>query len=156
MPHHDEDAHFVHAEAGFISVADGVPQDRSRTTGSSTALIVSLHSTTLRSANLDDSAFVVLRGVKVVHRSTPQQHEFNCTFQLRSKGGDRVVDAEVGGAPVAEGDVVVVGTDNVFGAEMVLSPQSMADSIAREGGAVAVQRREMEAIGKKQFYLLRR
>lgn len=213
---HDEDAHFVHAEAGVVGVADGVSAfrkkgvdagafaralmenasaaaakgsapvcpytllleaygkaARSRTPGASTAVIVSLDGTTLRWAILGDSAFAVLRGGKVVHRSTPQQHDFNYPFQLRSKGRDRVADADVGVTPVEEGDVVVVGTDGLFdnvfddelervvgkGAETGLSPQSMADSIA--GAACEMARRrlahspfsvESRRRGKKRFY----
>ncbi|GJN21651.1 hypothetical protein PR202_gb09149 [Eleusine coracana subsp. coracana] len=120
VQHHDEDAHFVHAEAGVIGVTDAVSAFRKDGAD--------------RLAPRHDSA--------VVHRSASQQHRFSCPFQLRSKGGDGVGDGEVGGAPVAEGDVVVVGTDtdglfdNVFdaelervvtkGAEMGLSPQGMA------------------------------
>ncbi|TVU29096.1 hypothetical protein EJB05_20644, partial [Eragrostis curvula] len=222
---HDEDSHFVHAEAGVVGVADGVSAFRkkgvdagafaralmdnafasasraatrhpgtpicpytllrkayskavrSRTPGASTAVIVSLHDTTLKWAYVGDSGFAVLRGGKIAHRSAPQQHQFNCPFQLRaSKGGDRVADAAVGEMAVAEGDVVVVGTDGLFdnvfdeelervvrnGTKLGLSPQDMADNVAATACEMARRRlahspfsieswrQGME--GKKRFY----
>jgi protein phosphatase PTC7 len=87
---------------------------RSGTPGASTALVVSLRGATLEWACVGDSAFAVLRGGRVVHRSAPQQHSFNCPYQLSAAGGDRLADADVGEVPVADGDVVVVGTDGLF------------------------------------------
>ena len=107
---------------------------RSSAPGASTAAIVSLDGATLRWACVGDSAFAVLRGGRIVRRSKPQQHHFNCPYQLSATGGDRVADAEVGGMPVVDGDVVVIGTDglfdNVLDVELGLSPQNMADNIA--------------------------
>ncbi|CAO2039780.1 unnamed protein product [Urochloa humidicola] len=54
------------------------------TPGASTAVILSLDRTTLRWAYIGDSAFAVLRGGKIVHRSVQQQHYFNCPYQLSS------------------------------------------------------------------------
>ncbi|CAN6245215.1 unnamed protein product [Urochloa humidicola] len=117
---------------------------RSRSPGASTAAVVSLDGATLMWACVGDSGFAVLRGGRIVHRSRPQQHRFNCPYQLSATGGDSVADADVGGLPVESGDVVVVGTDglwdNVFDTELErivrevtelgLSPQDMADNIA--------------------------
>ncbi|CAL4886549.1 unnamed protein product [Urochloa decumbens] len=118
---------------------------RSLAPGASTAAVVSLDGATLRWACVGDSGFAVLRGGRIVHRSTPQQHRFNCPYQLSAAdGGDSVADADVGGVEVAGGDVVVVGTDGLFdnvfdselerlvweGTELGMSPQDMADDIA--------------------------
>ncbi|OEL20889.1 putative protein phosphatase 2C 23 [Dichanthelium oligosanthes] len=117
---------------------------RSLTPGASTAVIVSLDGATLRWACVSDSAFAVLRGGRIVHRSRPQEHRFNCPYQLSATGADRVADADVGGMPVVDGDVVVIGTDGLFdnvldvelehlvrkGTELGLSLQNMADNIA--------------------------
>ncbi|CAL5056996.1 unnamed protein product [Urochloa decumbens] len=119
---------------------------RSLAPGASTAAVVSLDGATLRWACVGDSGFAVLRGGRIVHRSTPQQHRFNCPYQLSAAdGGDSVAaDADVGGVPVVAGDVVVVGTDGLFdnvfdvelerlvreGTELGMSPQDMADDIA--------------------------
>ncbi|CAN6238738.1 unnamed protein product [Urochloa humidicola] len=129
---------------------------RSLAPGASTAAVVSLDvdGGTLRWACVGDSGFAVLRGGRIVHRSIPQQHRFNCPYQLSdaADGGDRVADADVGGVPVAGGDVVVVGTDGLFdnvfdvelerlvreGTEMGMSPQSMADSIAATAREVSL------------------
>ena len=53
-------------------------------TGSTTACIVVLDkkSSTLHSANLGDSGFLVIRKQNVVHSSLGQQHYFNTPFQL--------------------------------------------------------------------------
>jgi len=51
---------------------------RSRAPGASTAAIVSLEGATLRWACVGDSAFAVLRGGRIVRRSKPLQHHFNC------------------------------------------------------------------------------
>ncbi|KAM0848638.1 hypothetical protein ACQ4PT_054237 [Festuca glaucescens] len=113
--------------------------------GASTAVILSLSGATLKWAYIGDSAFSVLRGGKIVHRSRPQQRHFNCPFQLNSRGdGTSVTEADVGEVPVRDGDVVVVGTDglfdNVFDAELErvvrmgaaqgYSPKNMADVVA--------------------------
>ncbi|CAN6238737.1 unnamed protein product [Urochloa humidicola] len=196
LPLHGEDAHFGHADAGFVGVADGVggcrdngvdasafsrelmasalasveraaksrrlrrrlrPEDVLQrayetafvngTPGASTAVVVSLDRTaTLRWAYIGDSAFAVLRGGRIVHRSLPQQHYFNCPYQLTSDGdGDSLAKAKVGDMPVEDGDVVVVGTDGLFdnvrddqleravsrGTGLGFSPKDMADIIAR-------------------------
>lgn len=188
VPHHNEDASFVHSAAGIIAVADGGGGFRKRgvdagafaralvmhalavvstkgcktitprnllrkayaeaarrgTPGASTALIVALRGATLQCALLGDSGFAVFRGGRMVRRSRPQQHRFNCPFQLRATGGESVGDAAVGEMPVTVGDVVVVGTDGLFdnvfdgalermvrqGTGLGLSPQTMAKEIA--------------------------
>ncbi|CAL4968095.1 unnamed protein product [Urochloa decumbens] len=189
LPLHGEDAHFGHAEAGFVGVADGVggyrddgidagafarelmanaleevevadtarrlrPKDILRrayetavingTAGASTAVILALDGAKLRFAYIGDSAFVVLRGGRIVHRSEQQQHYFNCPYQLSGHHRDNLKMAKAGGVPVEDGDVVVVGTDGLFdnvhdgqleravqmGTELGFSPKNMADIIA--------------------------
>lgn len=52
--------------------------------GSSTACVVVLNrdASTLYTANIGDSGFVVVRHGKVVHKSDEQQHYFNTPYQL--------------------------------------------------------------------------
>ena len=52
--------------------------------GSSTACVIVLNKETssICSANIGDSGFVVVRKGEVVHRSSEQQHYFNTPFQL--------------------------------------------------------------------------
>ncbi|KAL6633929.1 hypothetical protein ACP70R_026600 [Stipagrostis hirtigluma subsp. patula] len=128
---------------------------RSRTPGASTALILSLHRSTLRWAYVGDSGFAVLRGGKIVHRSKPQQHRPNCPHQLCAKGGDSLSTAAVGNMPVVAGDVVVAGTDGLFdnvsdveleclvreGTELGLSSQDMADDIADNAIRMSLHRK---------------
>ncbi|KAG0533974.1 hypothetical protein BDA96_04G238800 [Sorghum bicolor] len=192
---HDEDAHFGHAEAGVIGVADGVGGYRSNAGGgvdasafsralmhnayaevaattavhgarfcprallelayqmtaaactpaASTAAIVSLAGRTLKWAFVGDSGFVVLRGGRILRRFRPQQHYFNCPYQLSSnQESDRLADADVGEVAAKEGDIVVLGTDglfdNVFDAEIErivrmgtalgFAPKNMAEVMA--------------------------
>ena len=125
------------------------------TPGAFTAVVLSLHRSTLRWAYIGDSAFAVLRRGRIVHRSAVQQHRFNCPYQLNSDGdGDSLTDAEVGAMPVKDGDVVVAGTDGLFdnvhddqlaravqmGTELGFSPKNMADIIA--GIAYSVSKSE--------------
>ncbi|XP_028396562.1 protein phosphatase PTC7 homolog [Dendronephthya gigantea] len=92
--------------------------------GSSTACIVVLDkkSSTLHSANLGDSGFLVIRKQNIVHSSLGQQHYFNTPFQLAvpppAQEGDVIQDtldsAEETSFAVEEDDVVVLGTDGLF------------------------------------------
>ncbi|KAL6635233.1 hypothetical protein ACP70R_027904 [Stipagrostis hirtigluma subsp. patula] len=142
----------------------------SRPPGASTAVILSLAGKSLSWAYLGDSAFAVLRGGKIVHLSWPQQHlkrgslqklryassparkeEIRFTlndppFQLccDEARSDSVADARRGSEEVMAGDVVVAGTDELFGnmlneqleravqlgTRLGFSPKNMADVIA--------------------------
>lgn len=99
--------------------------------GACTACVVGLQPDgSLSVANLGDSGFVVLRrrraaeaeaegegGFAVVSRSTPQQHFFNCPYQLMWDGteeGDAPSDAQGYEVRVEPGDVLVVATDGLY------------------------------------------
>jgi protein phosphatase PTC7 len=188
---HDEDAHFGHAEAGVIGVADGVGGYRGKgvdasafsralmhnafaevamtavpgtrfcprallerahqmtaaahTPAASTAAIVSLAGRTLKWAYVGDSGFVVIRDGRILLRSRPQQHYFNCPYQLSSKqDSSRLADADVGEVAAKEGDIVILGTDGLFdnvfddeiermvrmGTALGFAPENMAEVIA--------------------------
>ncbi|KAM0872233.1 hypothetical protein ACQ4PT_038864 [Festuca glaucescens] len=180
LPNHDEDAHFCHARAGVVGVADGVGGCRgdgvdaaefSRglmanaynavAAASSSGicpytLLEIAYQKTVAWAYVGDSAFAVFRGGRLLLRALPQQHYFNCPFQLSAVGGDRVKDAAVGEFPVEEGDVVVAGTDglfdNVFDAKLEgivqmctalsLTPGKMAQAIGRLAYDMARSSRE--------------
>lgn len=98
--------------------------------GRSTACVVVLgndgrDAPVLRAANLGDSGFWVLRPraagrLGIAHKAKPQQHAYNCPFQLGWLDGIEINtpgDAEVS-APIAlqRGDVVVVATDGLWDA----------------------------------------
>ncbi|KAL6633930.1 hypothetical protein ACP70R_026601 [Stipagrostis hirtigluma subsp. patula] len=184
LPDHDEDSHFGHREAGVVGVADGVSSYRLKGVDAGAfarALMANAYEaadlavTISRGARLRVCPHALLEtayeraarsctpGAHGGHRVSPRQlsggrtsataHRFNCSYQLRGGGSD-VADAEVGDMPVADGDVVVVGTDglfeNVFDVELEelvregraigLSPQEMADNIAATAREMARRR----------------
>ncbi|XP_060522581.1 protein phosphatase PTC7 homolog [Cylas formicarius] len=92
--------------------------------GSSTACVVLLNreNSTLYTANIGDSGYMVVRRGKVVRRSEEQQHYFNTPFQLSLpppsyRAGvlsDRPDSASTDNFLVEDGDVILVATDGVF------------------------------------------
>lgn len=92
--------------------------------GSSTACVIILNkeNSTLYTANIGDSGFMVVRQGKVIHRSEEQQHYFNTPFQLSLPPpgyqanvlSDQPDSAITGNFPVEDGDVILVATDGVF------------------------------------------
>ncbi|CAK5279929.1 unnamed protein product [Mycena citricolor] len=112
----------------------GVLREKLVDAGSSTACIISLNATNglLRSANLGDSGFSILRDSSVLYTQPIQSHFFNCPKQLTKlpQTGRRFTRACVDSPRAAEtyetqlcdGDIVVAYTDgltdNVFTYEM--------------------------------------
>lgn len=91
--------------------------------GSSTAcvLILNRENSTLYTANIGDSGFIVVRGGQIIHRSEEQQHYFNTPFQLSLPPpgldnvlSDRPESADTMNFPVERGDIILVATDGVF------------------------------------------
>jgi len=95
-------------QAGFLSTA-GIK-------GSSTCCVVVLDNGVLRSANIGDSGFMLVRDKKVLFRSKEQQYSFNFPYQLGEQQGETrpLSAAERRELGVLEGDLVVVGTDGLF------------------------------------------
>lgn len=78
----------------------------------------------LRAINLGDSGFIVCRlqldedGAmkwRAVFESPNQCHYFNCPFQLGYGNGDQPEHGQLLDVPTEEGDVVIVGTDGLYG-----------------------------------------
>ncbi|XP_014287398.1 protein phosphatase PTC7 homolog [Halyomorpha halys] len=92
--------------------------------GSSTACVVVLNrdTSTVYTANIGDSGFVIVRHGEVVHRSEEQQHYFNTPYQLslpppghsRLVLNDRPESANTTNFRVQDGDVILLATDGVF------------------------------------------
>ncbi|XP_017778075.1 PREDICTED: protein phosphatase PTC7 homolog [Nicrophorus vespilloides] len=92
--------------------------------GSSTACVVILNkeNSTLYTANIGDSGFMVMRHGKVIHKSDEQQHYFNTPFQLSLPPpgyqadvlSDQPDTAMTENFPVEDGDVILLATDGVF------------------------------------------
>ncbi|TFK29931.1 protein serine/threonine phosphatase 2C [Coprinopsis marcescibilis] len=114
----------------------GVLREKFVQAGSSTACIISLNAASgvLRSANLGDSGFSVIRGPAIIHHQRSQTHFFNCPKQLTklpANAGrkfaracvDSPSEADVFETKLRDGDIVVAYTDgfsdNVFPPELV-------------------------------------
>lgn len=92
--------------------------------GSSTAcvLVLNRQNSTVYTANIGDSGFMVVRQGEIIHKSEEQQHYFNTPFQLSlpPPGHDHNVlsdspdSADTLSFSVKKGDVILVATDGVF------------------------------------------
>eukprot|EP01080_Neovahlkampfia_damariscottae_P010467 gene10467-2989_t len=96
--------------------------------GSSTACLLTINfsnenSPVLKSTNLGDSGYIVIRDDKVVYKTKEQQHFFNAPFQLsvvpesmRSRGSimDKAEDSEENELKLKLGDYIVLSTDGLF------------------------------------------
>lgn len=92
--------------------------------GSSTAcvLILNRENSTVYTANIGDSGFIVVREGQIIHRSEEQQHYFNTPFQLslpppgqnQNVLSDSPESADTLSFPVQNGDVILAATDGVF------------------------------------------
>jgi len=126
----------------------GVLREKFVQAGSSTACIISLNSASgiLRSANLGDSGYSIIRSSSIIHRQRAQSHFFNCPKQLTKlppNAGrkfaracvDSPSEAEVFETKLRDGDIIVVYTDgfsdNVFPSEMA----TICSLVARAGGS---------------------
>jgi len=109
--------------------------------GSSTACVISIEGNTLKSANLGDSGFMIIRDRSwIVHREEDQQHQFNCPWQLGTGSKDTPSDSNLNTLEIEEGDYVILATDgvldNLFDSEIVdivyktENPQDIADAIS--------------------------
>mmetsp|Transcript_40586 Transcript_40586/g.101519 ORF Transcript_40586/g.101519 Transcript_40586/m.101519 type:complete len:361 (-) Transcript_40586:197-1279(-) len=93
--------------------------------GASTACVAQIDTTvpgytTLKGVNVGDSGLSVVRrnaedgALKVVWKTNPQQHFFNCPFQLGGSSPDSPDQAMKFTVPLQTGDLVVVGTDGFY------------------------------------------
>lgn len=110
--------------------------------GSATMCLLLLESATgmLRSANIGDSGFAVLRrdddeehDTHVVYRSAQQEHDFGRPYQLGHHAhSDTAADAMLADVRLRPNDVIVAGTDGVFDN---VSLERMADCVGAALGA---------------------
>ena len=93
-------------------------QEATKLPGASTMVVIECDGTKIKAANLGDSGFRVVRNGEVVFASPPQEHYFNCPFQLGyeplSEDTDTAADAETFEFTVQPGDLVVAGSDGLF------------------------------------------
>ncbi|KAE8671769.1 Detected protein of unknown function [Hibiscus syriacus] len=85
--------------------------------GSSTACIITLHKDNmLHAVNIGDSGFMVIGQAAAIYRSPIQQHSFNFPYQLGNCANcGKPPQAQVIKVAVEAGDVIVAGTDGLFG-----------------------------------------
>jgi len=84
--------------------------------GSSTACILSIDKSIscLRSANLGDSGFLLIRDGEILYRTKEQQFHFNFPYQLGPTSRAQPKDADLASLELREGDKIVLGTDGLF------------------------------------------
>ncbi|KAL2470964.1 putative protein phosphatase 2C 26 [Abeliophyllum distichum] len=93
--------------------------------GSATAIVAMLERTgPLKIANVGDCGLRVVRKGQIVFSTSPQEHYFDCPYQLSSEAvGQTYLDATVTTVELLEGDTVVMGSDglfdNVFDSEII-------------------------------------
>jgi len=115
--------------------------------GSSTCCIIVLDGYQLRTANLGDSGFMVIRGTQIAYRSKEQQHSFNFPYQLGTGSADLPHHAACVNMNVLPGDLIVVGTDGLFDnlyddeileiSQQSMEPTTIAQLIARQAHEIA-------------------
>jgi protein phosphatase PTC7 len=83
--------------------------------GAATAIVAILEKRgVLHVANVGDCGLRIVRQGKVVYATAPQQHYFDCPYQLSSENAQTADDAAVYELSVLEGDVIVMGSDGLF------------------------------------------
>ncbi|KAM5583088.1 putative protein phosphatase 2C 26 [Rosa sericea] len=84
--------------------------------GSATVIVAMLERNgILKIANVGDCGLRVIREGKVYFSTSPQEHYFDCPFQLSSQAfGQTYRDAVVSSVELIEGDTIVMGSDGLF------------------------------------------
>ncbi|XP_065847781.1 probable protein phosphatase 2C 26 isoform X1 [Euphorbia lathyris] len=111
-------------------------------TGSATVIVAMLEKHgILKIANVGDCGLRIIRGGQIIFASSPQEHYFDCPYQLSSEMvGQTYIDAMVSKVELMEGDTIVMGSDglfdNVFNEEIV-STMAKHTSVAEAAKALA-------------------
>ncbi|PNT57122.1 hypothetical protein POPTR_001G282500v4 [Populus trichocarpa] len=84
--------------------------------GSATVIVAMLETNgTLKIANVGDCGLRAIRGDRIIFSTSPQEHYFDCPYQLSSEMvGQTYLDAVVSRVEVMEGDTIVMGSDGLF------------------------------------------
>ncbi|KAJ7964258.1 Protein phosphatase 2C family protein [Quillaja saponaria] len=85
-------------------------------TGSATVIVAMLENNgILKIANVGDCGLKVIREGRVVFSTSPQEHYFDCPYQLSSEVvGQTYLDAAVCNVDLMGGDTIVMGSDGLF------------------------------------------
>jgi len=110
-----EEKHFNDPLASLKAAA----QKANKIMGSATACILSIDEAEeshaiLKSANLGDSGFMLIRDGDIIHRTKEQQFHFNFPYQLGSTSRAQPTDAQLSSIVIKEGDKIILGTDGLF------------------------------------------
>lgn len=95
---------------------------RAGSTTFSMVMISDLEKGIMKSLNVGDSGFVIIRDGMVVFRSKTQQHRFNAPYQLTicppERNGSCIenqpTDGDMQEHKIQDGDIIVMGTDGLF------------------------------------------
>ncbi|XP_071917259.1 probable protein phosphatase 2C 26 isoform X3 [Coffea arabica] len=107
--------------------------------GSATVIIAMLEKNgTLKIASVGDCGLRVIRKGQVVFSTSPQEHYFDCPYQLSSEAvGQTYLDATVSSVELVKGDTLVIGSDglfdNVFDHEIVSAVGTTSDDVTNTG-----------------------
>ncbi|KAA3489489.1 putative protein phosphatase 2C 26 isoform X2 [Gossypium australe] len=103
--------------------------------GSATAIVAMLERNgTMKVASVGDCGLRVIRKGQIIFSTTPQEHYFDCPYQLSSElVGQTYLDAVVSSVELVEGDTIVMGSDglfdNVFDGEIVSTLAAHSDVV---------------------------
>lgn len=83
--------------------------------GSSTfcSLRININDSTLKSINLGDSGYILIRNNKILFKSKEQQHSFNFPFQVGTNG-DSPMSAQIQTHQIENEDSILLGTDGLW------------------------------------------
>ncbi|KAE8658734.1 putative protein phosphatase 2C 1 [Hibiscus syriacus] len=84
--------------------------------GSATAIVAMLERNgTMKVASVGDCGLRVIRKGQIVFSTTPQEHYFDCPYQLSSELiGQTYLDAVDSSVELVQGDTIVMGSDGLF------------------------------------------
>ncbi|XP_024003781.1 probable protein phosphatase 2C 26 isoform X2 [Eutrema salsugineum] len=84
--------------------------------GSATIIVAMLEEVgILKIGNVGDCGLKLLREGQIIFSTTPQEHYFDCPYQLSSEGSAQTyLDASFNIMEVKKGDVIVMGSDGLF------------------------------------------
>ncbi|XP_010264540.1 PREDICTED: probable protein phosphatase 2C 26 [Nelumbo nucifera] len=84
--------------------------------GSATVIVAMLERNgILKIANVGDCGLKVVRQGQIAFSTSPQEHYFDCPYQLSSEAaGQTYLDAVVSTVELIEGDTIVMGSDGLF------------------------------------------
>ncbi|KAH7542766.1 hypothetical protein FEM48_Zijuj02G0109500 [Ziziphus jujuba var. spinosa] len=84
--------------------------------GSATVILAMLERNgILKIANVGDCGLRVIREGRTVFSTSPQEHSFDCPYQLSSEiVGQTYLDAMVSSVELMEGDTIIMGSDGLF------------------------------------------